>query len=354
MRSIYQAFFKNIIKVIKFSIYILCYYLSLFNIILFVVSRLRKEHPCIILLYHRVVNDHTVYLDKGPVVHHYLRNFEQEIAWLKKRFQVLSMDEVFDALRRGKGFEKPSVAITFDDGYLDNYTLAYPVLKAHGVPAMIYLATALIGTKARTWPDQIEAALIASSRQSMTLPGILPDSGIPIRTLEEKRRCCIQLSRALKEIPDAERKRRLTEIFRELGVSLESLEDSYPRTMLSWDEIREMADNDISFGSHTHTHPILSRVPLEEAREDIRISKQIMEHELKENVRHFAYPNGRKEDFSQELGGYCREIGFDTVATVVFGAVDACSDPLSLKRIGVASPVWNMAGELTRQFCIAR
>ncbi len=337
-------------KAVKHGIYSILYHLHLFDAALVMVSWLRKEHPCIILLYHRIVDDRTVYLDKGPVVHHHIRDFEHEITWLKKRFQVLSMDEVVDTVQSGKSFAKPSVAITFDDGYLDNYTLAYPVLKSHGVPVMIYLATGLIGTNARTWPDQIEAALLASKKQILSLPGLLPDCGAPIGTIDEKRSCCIQLSGVLKEMPDTERKIRLTEIFRKLDVTLGSLEDSNKRTMLNWNEVKEMAANNISFGSHSHTHPILSRVPLQEARNDIKRSQQTMEVQLGGKVRHFAYPNGRKEDFSEDLRTYCKEIGFDSVATVVYGSVDAGADPFSLKRIGVVNPVWNMAGELTRQF----
>jgi peptidoglycan/xylan/chitin deacetylase (PgdA/CDA1 family) len=336
--------------VVKHGIYFLLYHLHLFDAVLALVSRLRREQPCIILLYHRIVDDRTIFLDKGPVVHHHIRDFEREVAWLKMRFQILTLDEVVDTIRSGKSFARPSVAITFDDGYLDNYTHAYPVLKVHSVPVMIYLATGLIGTNARTWPDQIEAALIASPKKMISLPDVLPDSSMPIGTMDEKRRCCVQLSRALKEIPDAERKIRLSGIFRELGVTLELLENSNARTMLNWEEVKEMATNKISFGSHSHLHPILSRVPLQEAQDDIKRSKQILEEQFGEKVRHFAYPNGRKEDFSDDLRSYCKEIGFDTVATVVYGTVAAGADPFALKRIGVVSPVWNMAGELTRQF----
>jgi peptidoglycan/xylan/chitin deacetylase (PgdA/CDA1 family) len=337
-------------KAVKHGIYSILYHLHLFDAALVMVSLLRKEHPCIILLYHRIVDDRTVFLDKGPVVHHHIRDFEQEIAWLKKRFQVLSLDEVVDKIRSGKGFARPSVAITFDDGYLDNYTLAYPVLKSHGVPAMIYVATGLIGTNARTWPDLIEAALLASPNKSFLFPAVLGERAVSIQTREDKRRCCILLARGLKGIPDAERKQRMTEIFRDLGVDKEALDNSGTRMMLTWDEVTEMVNNGISFGSHSHTHPILSRVPLKEAMDDIRLSKHVLEEQLGGPVRHFAYPNGRREDFSEELRAYCKKIGFESVSTVVYGTVAFDADPFDLKRIGVVSPVWKMAGELTRHY----
>lgn len=341
---------KNAKKIIKYLVYWLFYYLKGFDLILKVITFLRKDHPCIILLYHRIVDDQTVFLDKGPVVHHPLKDFEREIFWIKKHLNVLSMDEVTDTILKGKCFSRPSVAITFDDGYLDNYTLAYPVLKSQGLPAMIYLATALIGTNARTWPDQIEAALLASTEKTLSLPGLFPNSIIPIGTINEKQNCCIKLSRVLKEIPDAERKIRLAEIFQELCVTPEPLEKPSKRTMLNWDEVKEMACNNISFGSHSHSHPILSQVLLPDAKDDIRRSKEIIEDHLVGKIRHFAYPNGRRVDFSDALRAYCKKIGFDTVATVIYGTVDADSDVFDLKRIGAVSPVWNFAGELTRFF----
>ncbi|MBT1074662.1 polysaccharide deacetylase family protein [Geobacter grbiciae] len=308
------------------------------------------KNSCIILVYHRIVDDSSVYLDKGSVVHHHLSDFVDEIPYLKRTFQILSMDDIVDRISSGEGFDRPTIAITFDDGYLDNYTLAYPVLKAHEVPATIYLATSLIGTSGKTWTDQIEVALLATKKRSIVLPFLYEGKELAISTVEQKRDLSISVAKALKEIPDADRRGRLLEMFRALEVRADIIEDPDGRLMLNWDEVKEMAANGITFGSHSHTHPILSRVPLLDAQEDIKRSKQVLEERLGQPINHFAYPNGRVEDFSDELRDYCQKIGFSSVATVIYGTNGTESSPFCLKRVGAVSPLWMMSGELMRYF----
>jgi peptidoglycan/xylan/chitin deacetylase (PgdA/CDA1 family) len=143
----------------------------------------------------------------------------------------------------------------------------------------------------------------------------------------------------------------MRKIFQALDVNVEAIKDEKSRRMLNWEEVKRMADNGITFGSHTHTHPILSRVPLEKAKKDILDSKEIIEKRIGIKVKHFAFPNGRDEDFSEELRDYCKKIGFESVASVIYGMNDPSNgNTYALKRIGAISPVWMLAGELVRLF----
>lgn len=301
---------------------------------------------CIQLLYHQIVSRNAMFLDKGPVVHHRLEDFEQEIRFLRDTYRIIGMDEFADTINSGKSDSRSSVVITFDDGYLDNYTLAFPILQKYQVPAIVYVATGLIGTNGMTWPDQIEYALLKTQKTAFRLGSLWGEEQLSIQTTAQKELINGRIAQALKEVPDAERKSTLQELFAVLGVDPSAASE---RKMLNWDEIREMAAHGIEFGAHSHTHPILSRVPLEEAKGDILLSKTILEEQLGRPVRHFAYPNGRAEDFSEELRSYCREIGFDTVSTVLYGVNHAgATDLYAVKRIGARSPVWMMAGEMFR------
>ena len=336
-------------KVSKNILYFIFYHVGAFGVTLRIVEKLRHQHPCVILLYHRIVEDNTKYLDKGPGMHHHIRDFEEEIPYLKKHYQVLPMDEVIAQIKSGKGFDRPTVAITFDDGYLDNYTLAYPVLKKYGIPATIYLTTSLIDTDERTWTDQIEHALLQTHREYFVVPALFGEQKISIRTNEEKRTICIDLGSKLKAVPDMRRKELLRDIFEGLGINGSNPLERRPRIMLNWDEVREMAGNGITFGSHSHTHPILSRMPLQEAKEDILISKCIIEEQLGTKVKHFAYPNGRAEDFSEELRRYCANIGFESVASVIYGVNDAAhGNEFALRRISAMCPIWICAGSIAK------
>ena len=341
---------KRIKSIIKSVLYFLLYYLRFFDLLIKVLTKIRKQHPCIILNYHRIVDDSSRYLSKGPVVHHHLKHLQKEIPYLKKIYRILSMDEVVYRMNSGLGFKKPSVAITFDDGYLDNYTLAYPVLKKHGVPVTIYLATSFIGTLERTWTDQIELALLETKKDRFILPELLSNEKLRIRTKEEREQVNIKVAEALKVGPDEERKELMRNLFKILELDDTCRSNLKSRMMLNWGEVQKMAQNDITIGAHSHTHPILSRMPFQEAKEDIFISKKVIEKNLGIKAKHFAFPNGREEDFTEELRDYCRQIGFESVSSVVYGMNNGHNgNVMSLKRIGARSPVWMMSGELFKE-----
>ena len=341
---------KRIKTTIKSTLYFLLFNSCFLGFALKVLAGTRKQHPCIILLYHRIVDDHSRFLNKGPVVHYHIKHFEKEMRYFKKNFHILSMDEVVHRIKSGLGFERPSLAITFDDGYQDNYTLAYPVLKKYGVPATIYLTTSLIGTMVRTWPDQIELALLKTKKDYFSLPSLFGAKLNWITTETQKQKANMRVAEALKLKPDMEREKLMQEFFEVLEVDGVCQKHQGPRMMLKWSEVKNMAQNRITFGAHSHTHPILSRMPFQKAKEDIFYSKKIIEENLGIKVRHFAFPNGRDQDFSEELRDYCREIGFKSVASVNYGLNDSKIDSaMRLKRIGATSPVWIMAGDLTRE-----
>jgi len=336
---------------VKEILFVSLFYLGLFDLFLKLLARACREHPCIILLYHRIVDDNSKYLNKGAAVHHHIKDFKREITYFKKHFQILSMDQVVNHIKVGKGFKRPSIAITFDDGYLDNYTLAYPVLKKHGVPATIYLTTGLVGTPDGIWTEQIGVAFLETKKACFNFSVLLGDETIPIETKEEKERANSEVSEALKLRPDDERRELMQKLFEELEVSEKSGKHFGERMMLNWEEVQEMRKDGMTIGSHSHTHPILSQMPSEKAKDEILNSKKVVEKNVDIEVKHFSFPNGREEDFSDELRDYCREIGFESICSVVYGPYDASKkDPFALKRVGAIHPVSMMVGEIVRLF----
>jgi peptidoglycan/xylan/chitin deacetylase (PgdA/CDA1 family) len=262
------------------------------------------------------------------------------------------MDEVVNHIKSGKGFRRPSIAITFDDGYLDNYTLAYPVLKKHGVPATLYLTTSLVGTMDRIWTEQIGLAFLETQKGYLHFSALFGDETVPIETKEEKERANSKVSEALKLRPDDERRELIQQLFEKLEVNEKCGRHFGERMMLNWDEVQEMRKDGITIGSHSHTHPILSRMPIQKAKDEILDSKKVVEKNVDIEVKHFSFPNGREEDFSEELRDYCREIGFESTCSVIYGTNNALEgNVFALKRIGAINPIPMLAGELVRLFC---
>jgi len=338
-------------NIIKRPLYFSLFYMRFFDLFLKILARVRHQYPCVILVYHRIVNDSSRYLNKGPAIHHHIKHFEREIPYLKIKFQILSMDEVIDHIKSNRSFKRPSVAITFDDGYLDNYTLAYPVLKKHAVTATIYLTTNLVGTLNRTWIDQIERILLNTKKVQFKLPGLFGGKGLPIKTKKEKEQANEKIAESLKKKTGGELAQLMRELFEIMEVDDNQTRNCEGRMMLNWDEVQIMAKNGITIGSHSHNHPILSRMPIQKAKEEIFKSKKVIEENLGIKVKHFAFPNGKEEDFNEELGDYCREIGFESIASVIYGTNGASKgNTLVLKRVVAVSPVWMLAGELVRLF----
>jgi len=341
-----RKYLKDKIKKICFFF---LYFSKITGLIFYFIKKRWKDFPSIILIYHRFIDDKNCsYLNKGPVVQHKVKHFEKEIKYLKKYFKVETLDKIVTQIKAHNAFDNPTISITFDDGYLDNYELAYPILKKEGIPATVYVTTGLIGSNERTWTDEIELALMGTKKEFLQID-IHGESIMPISTIKDRERANIRIAELLKRLPDEERREHLKSIL-EILDDKSATQNGKERRMLNWDEVKEMAAENISIGVHTHTHGILSKMPLGEAKREIFLSKKIVEEKLGTPAKHFSFPNGREEDFSEILRDYCKEIGFESVTSAVHGVNDPNrGDRFSLRRMGAVSPVWMMAGELLKE-----
>ena len=221
--------------------------------------------------------------------------FDAQCEHLRRYYAPISMTEASEWLRARKPLPPGAIVVTIDDGYRDFYVNAYPLLKAHGIPALLYLATDLPDKQTWLWTDQVTDGALKSQ---------------------------------LKKIPDGERRAVLAEM---AGLSPDPPVQHAP---LSWDEIREMARHGVEFGAHTRSHPILSRLPNRESIEaEVVGSKARIEAEIGTTVRHFCYPNGHAEDFTEEVVDVVRGSGFATAVTGIRGINIAGADPYRLLRL---------------------
>jgi len=106
---------------------------------------------------------------------------------------------------------------------------------------------------------------------------------------------------------------------------------------LSLDQMREMKKEGMNFGCHTHTHPILSKIPLEEAKREIHKSKVILEDILEEKINLFAYPLGQPKTFNKNIISILKEEGFQLACSTIWGSNNKRINPLILRRIRIDS-----------------
>ena len=258
-----------------------------------------------ILMYHRVTSKESP-LDSN-VITSSKENFEKQMKYLSENCNVITFNDLKEKPK------KNSIIITFDDGYKDNYTTAYPILKKYNLPATIFLATGHINKNELFWWDKI-AYIINKTK---------------IKKFSSKEQTIINIQEKLKKVSESKKKSSIKKLEKTLKVKIPKIEN----IALSWENIKEMSKNNISFGAHTVSHPIITRISLKEAKSEILKSKNKIEKMINKKVSVFAYPNGGKEDMSDQIDKFLKENGFDFSVSTIYGTTE--KDSFRLNRIGV-------------------
>lgn len=277
----------------------------------------------IILIYHKVGKG---YSDFIPALD--IKIFTKQIKLLRKFYEIISFQDLING--NFKKNKRTKIIITFDDGYRCIYQYAYPVLKQYTVPATIFLTTEAVENKVPIWPDLLSYYMSATKISKLDLviknrPLIFEFSDIKSKLFTSKR-----LKELLKRISNNERLLLIREIEKNLKVDkpVDGILD-----MLTWDEIREMSKNNITFGNHTMTHPILTQLSLDEVKLEIEGAQKTIKNKIGTSAPIFAYPNGENIDFNENIKKILADYGYKMSCATIFGSNDQYADPYALKRV---------------------
>jgi peptidoglycan/xylan/chitin deacetylase (PgdA/CDA1 family)/CelD/BcsL family acetyltransferase involved in cellulose biosynthesis len=285
----------------------------------------RRRAPSVRILYFHRVNDEGDPL--FPAIS--TAQFEQAMRYIARQYRVVSLGEAVRRISQG-GPPEPVMALTFDDGYQDNYTKAFPVLQRYGLPATIFLTTGAVDSREPLWFERLALAVKTTTQTSLELEIDLPRR-IWLRNEGERLQANQQIYACLRPLPDAERRQQLAGILARLGGSGSAERKD---NMLTWDQVRFMKARGIDFGGHTVTHPFVSRLQESEAVWEISECKRRIEEELQVPVEHFAYPSGREQDFAPWNKTVIREAGYRSAVSTLWGVNSPATDLLELRRGG--------------------
>jgi peptidoglycan/xylan/chitin deacetylase (PgdA/CDA1 family) len=286
-----------------------------------------------ILRYHSVTDDQAktlAYLDSGLMVSD--TAFRAQLAYLRRFYTTLPLDEMVDRVHRNRPLPRNAVAITFDDGYRDNYTLAYPLLRAEGIPATFFVTTGCLDGGPPLWTAKLRFMVQRTTRERIPLPRPLGPS-FEIRSSGDRQDLFTRSIIALKNVPSERRRDLMQELAEVFGVT-----DFTPLSdiMMTWDQLREMSNNGMTIGAHTISHPNLPNTATKEATDEIIGSRDMIAGRIGAPVAHFSYPNGRGSAHLNEMvRGIVRRSGFLSAVTSVSGCVRGDADPWALRRVGV-------------------
>jgi peptidoglycan/xylan/chitin deacetylase (PgdA/CDA1 family) len=243
--------------------------------------------------------------------------FDEQMAFLQKRFDIVTLEEAIAIVDGAAPLGRCCILVTFDDGYRDNYELAFPVLRARRVPAVFFLPTSFVGTSRLPWWDEI-AYLIKQSR----------------RRDREAAASTAEAIRMYKELRPSEADVFLDQLAETSGVN--RLRQAPARLFLNWDEAAEMLRAGMAIGSHAHSHNILSRLSEQDQFNELMESRRILEERLGHTVTSLAYPVGTADAFNAASREAARQAGY-RIAFSYFGGFNrpgAC-DRFNICRVGI-------------------
>ena len=250
-------------------------------------------------------------------------DFDRLMAYVSEYFSVLPLEDAVSRLQAGR-LPARSLAITFDDGYRDNAEIALPILARHGLTATFFIVTDMLNGGIM-WNDSI----VEVFRRPTSFKGFEELQVEPSELASESARisACKRVLGQLKYLAPERRAAAVMELVQRTGTTLS-------RTlMMKPEHVRQLVDSGMTVGGHTATHPILASLADEAAELEIRRGKDELSDLVGQEIKLFAYPNGRPgQDFKRVHVDIVRRLGFTAAVTTSHGTSNNHSDIHQLAR----------------------
>lgn len=262
--------------------------------------------------------------------HMNVTDFEKSVVYLKANFNIVSLKDLFEVHSAGKQFAKKTVALTFDDGYINNFSQALPILKKHNIPATFYLISkGLQSTNYYVWPDIVDLIQKEIKNDIVLSVGVFKYPGFYCDAIK------LNLVDFLK---GAGTKR--DEHIEELSVKYpfyKKVAQDYPQLieLVREVEFKEFVNEPlIEYGSHTHTHYNLEFLTDDECRKELEESKRIIEGFIGKEVISLAFPDG---SYSKRTLDLAFSIGYKNLVAVDYKFKEANSQKGLLSRFTISN-----------------
>ncbi|MCC6220644.1 MAG: polysaccharide deacetylase family protein [Deltaproteobacteria bacterium] len=303
--------------------------------------------PWKILMYHRVVDPDGLDCPIEPGMYVQPETFFRHMDYLATNCNVIPLEQLVKAIDAKEKIAEKTVAITFDDGWVDNFSTAFPSLKEHGLPATIFLATSFVGTNGTFWTNSLALALHRLQQKRAKIEGFLKQSFVSPKIADlisaiifctDKAQANEKLSSLLthmKNLPSKEQDVVLQALCELAEVDTDV---AAKRSFLSWAEIQEMSRHNISFGCHSHSHANLTELSEGELRTDINSSLAAFSaHNIKPSSV-FCYPGGY---FNEKTQACLQTLGFRYCLAASSYTPKAPTTPTMLGRVSIHEDISN-------------
>lgn len=289
----------------------------------------------IIIMYHRVCGR----IPEGlhdPAMFVTADAFDMHLQELKQYFDIVSLERAIES----PGEKERLCVITFDDGWADNYEHAFPVLKKHNVPATVFIPVEEIGSKSGYWFQNIWdlASQVSTNGKSAGFLHYFSEHAPSWHPQGIGQEQIVGLICELKSLPAEKLDDIILKAYGDLGIKRPT-----DQQVMTWEQIRAMGQQGITFGSHGLHHYILPQLNHGVKRQEVIDSLQVLERANVAISPFFSYPNGNWDDQTQSL---VKEAGYKGAVTTQLGHNHSLTSPYLLKRIAMHDEISNTASLL--------
>ena len=239
-------------------------------------------------------------------------SFARQMKYLAEHYNIISILDILDAITNGNNLPYRAALISFDDGYYDLLKYAWPTLQKLKLPAVIFVASDYASNPERVfWWDRIANAILNTERKTLDI------SPFDIRLAENHHDRYVVVKKVqafLKNLKNDESKDLVEEICQFLGEK-----NSPQQVSLDWEQLRRLNQGGIVIGAHSQSHPLLTQIPLDDAKSEILGSQDDLKHEIGNTHPIFCYPNG---NYNEDIITILRANGF----TIAFTTDDGHND----------------------------
>ena len=294
-----------------------------------------KEEEFVIFLFHGVITKNKCSLRNYTKKHLEIDEFEKVILALRAKGNPVHLDDIVFAHQKKSSLPPYSYAITFDDGFANNFHLAAPLLKKFETPAIFYLTSGFIEDNSCSWIDIIER--VVENLHDVKLEHEFISTQSPIKSIEDKiaflekvretvkNNSCIDPYQLAQSVIMQNKDESITQ---DIDIELDQKMTPY--------EVRQLSDEPLfTIGGHSHTHRIMSFLKSEDLENEISHSIKLLKHWTGKNIIHYSYPEGLKHCFSEKVIKCLKKHGIECCPTALSGLNKINSDLFNLKRISV-------------------
>jgi peptidoglycan/xylan/chitin deacetylase (PgdA/CDA1 family) len=262
--------------------------------------------------YHRIGNSQDTRYD-SDIFSCDAATFCSHLTFYKKYFKIITVAELSRIIELNEPIDEKLAVLTFDDGYIDNFEVAYQVLNKHEMTAVFFVPTSYIGSSILPWWDEIAWMIRNTKRDSVLIEPWGNEIKIDRGDMNATIRSILLRVKRMEHIT-------MEEILVKMREFLEChLDVGKAELFMNWNHLKEMQKNGMEIGSHTDSHEILSHIDKTGQVNELKKSKNILQENLKVAVTSFAYPVGTRGTYNEETIDALKECGYKLAFTQLLG-----------------------------------